>query len=107
MFFSQKNIPASFQGYINKILAKKLDIFVIIYLNDIFIYTNNDGNGHIIIVRWVLEQLRKFLLNVKLKKCCFHQERVWFFGYVVFSKGIHMENKRIEAIKQWLKPQLV
>ena len=37
MFFRLSNAPASFQGYINKILSKKLDIFVIIYLNDIFI----------------------------------------------------------------------
>lgn len=40
MFFSLFNIPASFEDYINKILAKKLDVFVIIYLNDILIYTN-------------------------------------------------------------------
>ena len=47
MLFGLTNAPASFQGYINKILAEKLDIFVIVYLNDILIYTNDDGDGHV------------------------------------------------------------
>ncbi len=41
------NAPATFQGYINKILAKKLDVFVIVYLNDIFIYTESEGEEHV------------------------------------------------------------
>ena len=41
MPFGLSNAPASFQGYINKILAEKLDIFVIVYLDDIFIYTED------------------------------------------------------------------
>ena len=45
--FGLSNAPASFQGYINKILAKKLDIFVIVYLDDILIYTENSGQGHV------------------------------------------------------------
>ena len=43
MSFGLSNAPASFQGYINKILAKKLDIFVIVYLDNIFIYTKDLG----------------------------------------------------------------
>ncbi len=43
MPFGLSNIPASFQGYINKILAEKLDIFVVIYLDDILIYTKDSG----------------------------------------------------------------
>ena len=43
MLFELSNVPASFQGYINKILAKKLDIFVIVYLDDILIYTKDAG----------------------------------------------------------------
>ena len=46
MFFALSNALASFQGYINKILAKKLDVFAIIYLDGIFIYTKNEGQGH-------------------------------------------------------------
>ena len=46
MPFGLSNTPASFQGYINKILAEKLDIFVIVYLDDILIYTEDQGQGH-------------------------------------------------------------
>ena len=52
----------SFQGYINKILAEKLYIFVIVYLNDILIYIDNDGNDHVATIRWILKQLKKYLL---------------------------------------------
>ena len=106
MPFGLTNAPASFQEYINKILAEKLDIFVIVYLDDILIYTDDD-KSHVTAVRWVLEQLRKFSLFANLKKCRFHQEEVRFLGYVVSSKGIRMEDERIEAVKQWPEPQSV
>ena len=76
MPFSLTNISVSFQRYINKIFTEKLDIFVIIYLDDILIYTKDDGDGQVLAVRWVLEQLRKFLLYANLKKCWFHQDKV-------------------------------
>ena len=47
MPFGLSNAPASFQGYINKILAEKLDIFVIVYLDDILIYIEDQGQGHV------------------------------------------------------------
>ena len=45
--FTLSNTPISFQGYISKILLEKLDIFVIVYLDDIFIYTEDPGQGHV------------------------------------------------------------
>ena len=45
MFFSLFNALASFQGYVNKILAEKLDVFIIMYLNDILVYTKNTSQG--------------------------------------------------------------
>ena len=47
MLFGLSNAPGSFQGYINKILAEKLDIFVIVYLNDILIYTKDPCQTHV------------------------------------------------------------
>ena len=99
MPFGLTNALTSFQRYINKILVEKLDFFVIVYLDDILIYTNDDADGHVAAVRWVLEQLKKFSLFANLKKCRFHWEEIWFLGYVLSSKGIRMEDKRIEAVK--------
>ena len=99
MPFGLTNAPATFQGYINKILAKKLDVFVIVYLDDIFIYTKDESKGHVQVVYWVLDSLRKFLLYANLKKCWFHQEKVWFLGYIMSLRDICMEDERIKAVK--------
>ena len=85
MSFSLSNAPASFQGYINKILAKKLNIFVIVYLDDIFIYTEDLRQTHIDAVWWVLDILRKNGLYANLKKCRFYKDKVCFLGYVVLA----------------------
>ena len=107
MPFGLSNAPASFQGYINKILAKKLDVFVIVYLDDILIYTEDEGQGHVEAVRWVLDLLRKNGLFANLKKCRFHQDEVRFLGYVVSAQGVRMEDKRIEAVRNWPEPKSV
>ena len=51
MSFGLSNTPAIFQGYVNKILAKKLDIFIIVYLDDILIYIKNIGQSYVKAVR--------------------------------------------------------
>ncbi len=51
MPFGLTNAPATFQGYINKILAEKLDVFVIVYLDDILNYTESEGEEHVQAVR--------------------------------------------------------
>ena len=81
MSFSLSNAPASFEKYVNKIIAEKLDVFVIVYLDDILIYTKDAGQGHVEAVRWVLGELRKHGLFANLKKCRFHREEVRFLGY--------------------------
>ena len=47
MPFGLTNAPTTFQGYINKILAEKLNVFVIVYLDDILIYTEDESEGHV------------------------------------------------------------
>ena len=107
IFFDLTNTPGSFQGYVNKILAKKLDIFVIVYLDDILIYTKDPGKAHVKAIRWVLEVLRKYGLYANLKKCRFHKDKVRFLGFVVSRDGIRMEEERIDAVKKWPEPQSV
>ena len=105
--FGLSNAPVTFQGYINKILAEKLDIFVIVYLDDILIYTKDPGKGHVEAVWWVLDLLRKNVLFANLRKCWFHKDEVQFLGYVISSQGIWMEDERIEIVKNWLEPKSV
>ena len=105
--FGLSNTPATFQRYVNKILAEKLDIFIIVYLNDILIYINDAGQSHIEAVRWVLNQLQKHSLFAYLKKCRFYQDEVCFLGYKVLSKGINMQAERIEVMKDWPEPKSV
>ena len=107
MPFGLSNAPASFQGYINKILAEKLNIFVIVYLDDILIHTEDQGRGHVEAIRWVLDILRKNGLFANLKKCRFHKDEMRFLGYVVSSQGIWMEDEKIEAVRNWLEPKSV
>ena len=101
MSFGLSNAPASFQGYINKILAEKFDFFVIVYLDNILIDTEDPGQPHVDTVRWILEQLRKHGLFANLKKCHFHQDEVRFLGFVVSAQEISMEEERIEVVKAW------
>ena len=93
MLFGLSNAPASFQGYINKILAAKLDVFVIVSLDDILIYTEDAGHAHFNAVCWVLNKLRKHGLFAKLKKCCFHKDEVRFLDYVMSAQGVKMEEE--------------
>ena len=74
------------------------------YLDDIFIYTKNQGQGNVKAVRWVLDLLRKNGLFTNLKKCRFHKDEVRFLGYIVSSQGIWMEDEKIEAVRNWPEP---
>ena len=88
MPFGLFNAPATFQGYVNKILAEKLNIFVIVYLDNILIYTKDPGQAHIEAIYWVLENLRKHGFFANLKKCRFHQDEVCFLSYIVSTQEV-------------------
>ena len=107
MPFGLSNAPASFQAYINKALALKLDVFCIVYLDDILIYTEQKGKAHEDAVRWVLEQLRKHGLFCNLQKCRFSTDEVEFLGYVINPKGGYMRKDRIQAVQNWPRPTCV
>ncbi len=88
ILFGLTKASATFQDYINKILAEKLNVFVIVYLDDILIYIESKGEEYVQAIWWVLDQLQKHSLYAKLKKCRFHQDEVRFLGYIVSSQGI-------------------
>ena len=107
MLFGLFTAPANFHNYINKILAKKLDIFVIINLDNIFIYTKNPSPDHINVVWWILKKLRKHNLFVKLKKWEFHKNKVFFLEYVLSMWKVKMDDEKIKIVKNWPAPKFV
>ena len=101
MPFGLSNALASFQSYIDKILTKKLDIFIIVYLDDILIYIEHLSQGHVDAVQWVPELLRNNGLFTNLKKCRFYHDEVRFLGYVVSAQRIRIKDEKIEAVRNW------
>ena len=102
MPFSLINTLTTFQAYINKALSGLVDYFVIIYLNDIFIYfkLREDYYAH---VRIVIERLRKHKLYIKLNKCFFNVEEVEFLRFIVGFIRMKPDSDRILIIEKWLK----
>ena len=76
MTFSLSNAPANFKGFINKILAKKLDIFLFFYLDDMLIYTENTGQAHVNAIWWFFEKFKRYGFFANLKKCRFHKDKI-------------------------------
>ncbi len=97
MFFGLTNTPMTFQLYINRALIGLINIYYIIYFDDIFIYFTNSAD-HQRYVREVLERFRNFKLYLKLFKCEFSINCVEFLSFMVIIRGIDMEGSRVEVI---------
>ena len=90
MPFSLINVPASFQSYIYKVLHKYFNIFVIVFLNDILIYSTEESQ-HKQYVQIVLKALLVAELFTKLFKCLFSVKCVPFLRYVITDTGVEMK----------------
>ena len=97
MPFGLTNAPAVFQHMMNDIFREHLDDFVVIYLDDILIFSKNEEE-HEKHVRLVLEKLRERGLYAKLEKCLFHQTEMEFLGFIATTDGLKMDPKKVEAI---------
>ena len=106
MPFSLVNAPATFQAMMNKILREFLDHGVVVYLDDILIYSNSEEE-HIELVRKVLAKLKEHQLAVSVTKSVFHQESVEFLGYIVATNRVTMSERKVESIKNWKPPRSV
>jgi hypothetical protein len=98
------NAPAAFQHFMNNIFCDMLDTKVVIYLDDILIFSKNpeDHQGD---VKEVLKRLADNQLFCKLSKCSFHVNTVDYLGLVISPRGISMEEKKVQAVKDWPNPQ--
>ena len=104
MPFGLTNAPATFQSYIHQAMKDILDDFVIVYLDDILIFSKNE-HEHIKHVQAVLRRLRKANLYAKLTKCDFHKKELKFLGYLVNEEGVSMDPDRIATIQEWPVPK--
>ena len=103
MPFGLTNAPATFQAFIDKALGKFLDIIVVVYLDDILIFSK-DETKHEEHVRQVLAALRRHGLHLKISKCAFNVTEFDFLGFKINTEGIYMDPERIRAIKEWQPP---
>ena len=103
MPFGLTNAPATFQRFINEVLGEILDEFVIAYLNDILVFSDNPKE-HIRHVREVLARLEKAHLRIKLERCEFNVQETDFLGHLISPEGIHVEQNKVQAIKDWPPP---
>ncbi|GJR85709.1 reverse transcriptase domain-containing protein [Tanacetum coccineum] len=103
MPFGLTNAPAIFMDLMNRVCKPYLDKFVIVFIDDILIYSKSKEE-HEIHLRLVLELLRKEKLYAKFSKCEFWLQEVHFLGHVVNQNGIHVDPSKIEAVKKWKAP---
>ena len=104
MPFGLSNAPATFQRYINNVLQEYIDRGIVVYIDDIIIYTET-LEEHIKLVRWVLERLAEKHLCVNLEKSEFHIPEVMFCGYVVGQTEVKMAENKVKEILEWSTPR--
>ena len=103
MSFGLTNAPTSFMDFMNHVFKQYLDIFVLVFIDDILVYsrTERDHSDHLIIV---LQTLRDHQLFAKFSKCKFWLRSIAFLGHIVFGDGIRGDPQKTKAVRNWPRP---
>ena len=103
MPFGLTNAPAAFMDLMNRVFRDFLDQFVIVFIDDILVYSKNreEHESHL---RQVLQRLRSHKLYAKFDKCKFWLSEVGFLGHIVNSKGISVDPEKVKAVLEWPRP---
>ena len=106
MPFGLTNAPAVFMDLMNRVFRDFLDWFVIVFIDDILVYSRSyeDHEQHL---RLVLQRLREKRLYAKFTKCSFWLNEVSFLGHIVNQDGISVDPEKIKAITDWPRPTSV
>ncbi|KAH0646574.1 hypothetical protein KY284_034458 [Solanum tuberosum] len=103
MSFGLTNVLVAFMDLMNRVFKPYLDMFVIVFIDDILIYSRNEED-HANHLRIVLQTLKDRELYAKFSKCEFWLKSVAFLGHIVFSGGIRVDTQKIEAVQNFPRP---
>ncbi|WVZ70956.1 hypothetical protein U9M48_019585 [Paspalum notatum var. saurae] len=106
MSFGLTNAPAFFMYMMNSVFMNKLDKFVVVFLDDILIYSK-DEKEHEEHLRIVLTRLREHKLYAKFSKCAFWLKEVGFLGHILSEKGVAVDPSKVECVLNWKQPETV
>ncbi|WVZ81155.1 LOW QUALITY PROTEIN: hypothetical protein U9M48_028567 [Paspalum notatum var. saurae] len=106
MSFGLTNAPAFFMYMMNSVFMNELDKFVVVFLDDILIYSK-DEKEHEEHLRIVLTRLREHKLYAKFSKCAFWLKEVGFLGHILSKKGVAVDPSKVECVQNWKQPKTV
>jgi hypothetical protein len=106
MSFGLTNAPAYFMYTMNKVFMEYLDMFVVVFIDDILAYSRSEEahEGHL---HLVLQKLRDHKLYAKLSKCEFWLKQVAFLGHVILKGGIFVDPSKVQDVLSWKEPTSV
>ena len=103
MPFGLTNAPGTFQRVMNNVFFKLLDKGILVYLDDILIYSRTKEE-HVQLLREVFALLKENQLYIKETKCALFLEHVEFLGHVISAQGVSVEQGKIQAVQKWPTP---